>query len=304
MSGDAVPLRLEGARIRGHNGVLAGPYDLSTNATRVGLLGDFGALFRFLDGRAELEGGRATLLGSPCREALASGAAAVVPLDPPLPPVWTCERYLSESASLLGDKRAAARERARAALERFELGSFARRTLGSLAVHDKRVLGLVRATLADPKLLLCEAPLSGAAPSAQRLLAMALERASAERALVLCFHGLPRVGLERALFESCGEHFVMEAGGVRRAELAALDACTLMSVLVAENVDAFERELAARELAPTRLGQVDLAYAFLYANSETHCVRFSVQAPDANARRKVLEASLAASAPLLELRPL
>ena len=73
--------------------------------------------------------------------------------------------------------------------------------------------------------------------------------------------------------------------------------------MVAENADAFERELALRDVSATRIGQVDLAYAFVYGERQTGCVRFTVQAPDAFARRKLLEACVAASATLLEIRP-
>ncbi len=299
--GAAASLRLDAARLRYANGSLVGPLSLSTSAERVALVGDFGALFRLLSNRATLESGSVTLLDLPSDAALSTGVAAVVPLDLPLPAAWTCERYLGESAGLLGLARSAARERAHAALARFELGAFARRTLGSLAVHDRRALGIVRATLSDPKLILCEAPLAGLPTSAQRLLSMALERTGC--ALVVSFHEVPRFGLEHALFESCGEYFVHELGALRRFELDELEAAPSLSVMVAENADAFERELALRDVSATRIGQVDLAYAFVYGERQTGCVRFTVQAPDAFARRKLLEASVAASATLLEIRP-
>ena len=291
------------ARIRLANGSLESALSLRSGAERVALVGNFQGLFELLTSRATLESGLVMLLDMPFRAALESGKAAVAPLDPPLPLAWTCERYLKESANLLGLDRREATSRVATTLERFELGLLARRTLGSLSALDRRVLGVVRATLSDPEMLICEAPLHGLSGRTQVLLSAALERAALGRTVIASFHEAPRFGLERALLESCGEIFELESEAVRRRSSTELDRSDELSVIVSQNADAFAQELIAREVSATRLGQVEAAYAFVYAERQTDCVRFRVHAQSAEVRRKILEASDAAFAPLLELQP-
>jgi ABC-type uncharacterized transport system ATPase subunit len=298
-------LSLNAARIRFENGSLgAAALTLRSSAERVGLIGNWRALFALLSSRAGLESGTATLLDMPYRAALASGAVGVAPLNPQLPFVWTCERYLKESAALLGLSKSEAASRSAAALERFEIAAHARRTLGSLSALDRRVLGIVRATLSEPRMLICEAPLHALPDDASALVSMALERAARGRTLVTSFHEVPEFGLERALFESGRELFLLDAAGVHPVALDDVEVHSELSVIVSENADAFAHELALRDVVAARLDQVEAAYAFVYARMQTDCVRFTVRAPDAAARRKILEASAAALAPLLELRPL
>jgi ABC-type multidrug transport system ATPase subunit len=305
MSEGAEPplLSFEAARIRLADGSSVGPFGARGEARRLGLLGAWQPLFDLLARTATLESGAVTLLGAPVERALKSGEVALVPLDPPLPPQWTSERYLSESARLLGERGRASVKRAQKALERFELGALGRRTLGSLSVLERRLLGVVRGALGAPRLLCCEAPLHRLPDSAQATLESAIERAAADRLLIVSAHALPRLGRERTLLERSEQLLLLDSDGMRSTTLDELDQSSTLSVVVSENPDAFARALAEQNLPVERLGPVEAAYALVFAHQRTECVRFLVRAADDSARRSILQASQAAAAPLLELVP-
>ncbi|MFZ5889874.1 MAG: hypothetical protein ACOY0T_02310 [Myxococcota bacterium] len=294
-------LALEDARIRLPSGLLSPAYSLQSDARRVALIGDFRAVFALLSSQATLVSGSAKLLGLPFQQALANGSAAVAPFEPPVPVQWTCERYLIESARLLGAARSAAKHQARTTLSRFELTALTRRTLGSLTPLEKRLLGIARTSLSKPRLVCCEAPFHAAPDAGAEKIRAALELASEASALLISTHELPSFGHERTLLETCNQVFVQTDARLCATSLSVLDVRSELSVMVSQNAAAFERELQQRNLLALRIGQVEAAYAFVFAHQETDCVRFLVQATNDDVRRLVLEASLAAGAPLLEL---
>ncbi|MGC4093570.1 MAG: hypothetical protein QM756_37860 [Polyangiaceae bacterium] len=294
-------LSLSAALVRCDDGSTWGPYTIEADAPRLGLIGAWGPLFELFSSQASVATGNAALLGEPVAQGLASGRVGVAPLDPPLVRHWTSERYLAESARLFGDGGGAASAKARTTLARFELSALARRTLGSLNRLERRLLVLARATLSEPALVCCEAPLDRLPDAEQATLLAALERAGEARKLLVSARDKPRLGYERALLASCQQLLWLDGGEVSTVALEQLEAGNAFEVLVSENPDVFERALADRGIVAERCGLVDIAYAYVYAHRDTHCVRFRVTLEGAEARRSLLEASEAAGAPLLEL---
>ena len=82
-------------------------------------------------------------------------------LDPPLPPTWTARTAVAWSARLAGIPERAARELTDHALSRVGLATALDRPARTLALPERRALGLAQAIVASPEVLILEAPLAG-----------------------------------------------------------------------------------------------------------------------------------------------
>ena len=179
---DSAPLLLlQGARIEA-GGVTSEALTARGGAQKVALVGDFRPLFRLLTRDAALVGGRAEIASVPAADAAAS-TVGVALSDPPHVPEWTPERYLTESARLLGLSERDARLEVESVLATMSLGAFARHRLDVLERPLRRAVGFAHAMLGSPDVLCLEAPLGELEPHAQSEVATYLERAATGRRL-------------------------------------------------------------------------------------------------------------------------
>jgi ABC-type multidrug transport system ATPase subunit len=204
-------LELDAARIEA-GGATGEAWTARGGERRLVLVGNFRPLFRLLASDATLVSGSARLGTAPLSGVVARGIAGLAPLDPELIPDWTAERYLLETARLRGFSEADARRAADAAIATFELHGAARMRLAQLFVAVQRVVQLAQATLGAPPCLCVEAPLSGLEAEAQVYVSAALERAAAERRLIVSVPALPARGAERTLAERA-DYVIVERGG-------------------------------------------------------------------------------------------
>jgi ABC-type Na+ transport system ATPase subunit NatA len=209
-------IALEAARIEA-GGETSEPFDTHGGSRAVALVGNFRPLFRLLARDARLVSGRAEILGAPCGAAVAERVVGLALSDPPLPEDWTVERYLTESARLVGLDQKHARDEVDAALTSFGLSSFARHRLAQTARPLRRAVLLAHATLAAPPVLCAEAPLADLDPFGQAEVAAVLERAAVGRRLVVSFRGPRTNGAERA-FARRADWVVVEENGRVSAE--------------------------------------------------------------------------------------
>jgi hypothetical protein len=297
---DAPLIELERARIR-HRGALGGELSVTSAGALVVLVGDFSPLFALLSRSAELYSGIARVLGADAELAVQSRAVGLARADTRLPPEWTPERYLTESASLAG---MSPREAARAvdeALVRLELARDARRRLADLAPAFRRVLLLAHATLGAPRALAVEDLLGGVDAGTQAYLASALERAVAGRPLLAGVRAVPAVGPERVLVERASS-VVVERGGratVSTVE-AVLGAGTRYSALVTHSGDEFAARLLSSGIASVRTA-ANVGLLGFTPRDPASVGRFVFDLPEGRTTADVVRAAHEAGAPLVEL---
>jgi lipopolysaccharide export system ATP-binding protein len=190
-------LRAEGLRVRlGRTDVLRG-VDVAVEAGRVlGVLGPSGAgkstLFRILAGELRPDAGRVTFAEEDMtRRPLWYRAARGLGYVPQTPSVLF---ELSVADNIRTFERAA-RVRTVAVEERaapFDLGDRLGVRAGELSGGERRRLELLRALIAEPKVLVCDEPLTGIDPAAAgRIGKLLRERAERGMAILLADH---RVG--------------------------------------------------------------------------------------------------------------
>ena len=213
VSDQATPtLELREFAVRSFGTAWAAPISLRTNASRVGLVGDWEPFFQLLLGRAQGSGGSASVLGHDLESAIARGVLGFAACDPRLPASFTVSEYLRHAARLSHGSPSRAVHDAQRALDRFGLAELAKRKLAELALYQRRALGIALATLTAPPVVCLEAPLRGLdAPSADYVARLCLEAASYGRVLVSA--ALPRApSPERSLLDACDELFVQKQG--------------------------------------------------------------------------------------------
>ncbi len=99
--------------------------------------------------------------------------------------------YLSFYGQLYGLSRPAIRERALRLYERFGMRGEANRRLGDYSKGMRQKVGLIRAMLHDPAVLLLDEPTSAMDPLSARLVREAIATVRADRrAVILCTHNL------------------------------------------------------------------------------------------------------------------
>lgn len=184
------------------------PWTARSEAQRLGLVGDWSALFRKLLDPSALSSGSARVLGLDVSVALRSGRVGFAPCDPPWPDTFSVREYLEHAARLAHGSRSRAESEARAALDRFGLAELGPRRMELLVLHQRRALGVALAKLGSPELCLIEAPLRGLdAPAADYLTRLVNEAARGTRLIVSA--AIPSTpSPERALLDACDELLV------------------------------------------------------------------------------------------------
>jgi ABC-2 type transport system ATP-binding protein len=285
---------------------------VTTVGDRVVLAGDVGALFAAISGVPRSAGGGGRVAGSGGDDGEMPGEAYVVggtlrvdghdvatgahvaavgaaPLDPPLPPAWTAEEYVSWGARLAGVPRGDAKAMAVAALTRTGLAPARRKKLGALSLPERRALGLAQAIASGPAVLLAEAPLRDLMGGAAGFVLEAVAAAAEGRRAAISVARLDAGSAEGALARGASHLLVLSGGELSLegppGELFA--GARIYALTVRSNAGALQVELAARGIA-LRGGPV----------------RFSAAVPAGLRAPQILEAARAARAAVVEMVPL
>jgi ABC-type multidrug transport system ATPase subunit len=276
------------------------------SARRLTLLGDWSSLFRLLSGAAKLDSGAVRVLGVPAQLAVLRNVVGLSLPDMPLPGTWTVEGYLQRSADLLGKNRRAAKLLARETLRRFGLEALAGRRLSTLQEPERRVFSLVHATLAEPAVLCCEAPLARLDAPAVTYVGQVLEQAIAGRSAIVSITSTDPAAGERWLLDRSDAVLAVARGHIvdntSPSELLARGARVLATVT--RHVQAFRSALTERGLTHSELGRVDALHNALPVSAEVETARFLVTLRGAGDTAPLVQAALQADAPLVELVPI
>jgi ABC-2 type transport system ATP-binding protein len=241
-----------------------------------------------LPGEANVTSGTLLLAGRNVAEGAHAAVMGAAPLDPPLPPGWTAEEYVTWGARLGGAPRRAARELAASALERVGLLSARRRAAISLSMPERRALILAQAAVLAPSVLVAEAPLRGLEGDAATFVLSALQGATEGRRAVLTVTRLDPGSPEGALARGA-DHLVLLAGGeiaVEGSPEELYGGARVYRLTVQRNAVPLRAELANRG--------IDLRGGPL---------RFSAALPAGTSTRDLLLAAQAVKAAVTELMP-
>jgi ABC-2 type transport system ATP-binding protein len=263
---------------------------LEARGPRLMLVGAWGPLFEAFAGRRRVSDGQLLVAGLPAEGAAASGHLGLMLRDAPLPPTWTLEEVLVQSAELLGGGWRQARQRVQHVLSSLELGGLAGTRLGRLRPGERRAAGVACAALGEPRALALEEPLSGLEPAAQSYVAEVLERALAGRAALLSVPELPGGPSEDALAARSDELLVLSGARlVVRGTYRELAAHTRgYRVIVLRSVEALLSRLGQAGYEVRRMLTADVTTLW-------------VVDPRGLGTVPLFEAALAADAPIIEL---
>jgi ABC-type molybdenum transport system ATPase subunit/photorepair protein PhrA len=298
---DASTLEAKAARIDLLGQPLLARLDVTSQAERVALLGDWSALFRLLAGEAELSAGSLTVGGVAVPQGVARGTIGLMRYDPLLPPSWSAEQLLSTSAELSGMPAAIAGRLAFQTLERLGLVELASRRLAHLPPAERRALLVAHAVLTDPRVLCLEEPLAGLDTHAEHTLLAVIERAAAGRRLLVSLADPEQSANTRRLLQSCTDRFGL-AAGVAVALPARSAAISRVTATVCKNHQAFAAALAARGLRAHATHEAGMLNT-LTSPQAGPCWRYLVELSSDNTS-PVLDAALETEAGLVELIPL
>lgn len=205
-------LELEAARLRRAGAPLGPALTLRSDASRVGLIGDWQPLFQALTRQAQLSSGFARVLGHDLDRALAEGTVGFAACDTPLPDSFSAREYLQHAARLSHGSSARAAEDTERVLDRYELRDLATRKLSTLEPHQRRAVAVALASLGEPPLVCLEAPLRGLQALAADYVARLCAEAGTRARLIVSVDAPTSTGPERALLDSCQELFWLERG--------------------------------------------------------------------------------------------
>ncbi|NUP09468.1 MAG: ABC transporter ATP-binding protein [Polyangiaceae bacterium] len=207
-------LSARGARIHVDEAVAIGELNLETRGQRLVLTGNTGPLVSALTGIPQgvaeaalhaatygelaLVPGRARAVSGELRLAghdVVAGAhlphVGAAPFDPPLPPEWTVETYVTQTARLAmaarieSFSRTEVAQRAMDAISRLGLSTAKKKGLRSLHPAERRVMVLAAAVASGPAVLVADRPLAGLDGQAAQFVFGALEAAASDRGLVV-----------------------------------------------------------------------------------------------------------------------
>jgi ABC-type Na+ transport system ATPase subunit NatA len=300
---DSAPLLLlEGARIA-RGGVTSEPLTARGGTQKLSLIGDFGPLFRLLEKNATLVAGRAELAGVPVVDAASSVGFA--PCDPVLIPEWTPERYLTESARLLGLSPRDARAEVESVLVALSLGSFARHRFDVLSLLMRRAVLLAHGMLGSPDVLCVESPLDALDGAAQSEMITYVERAARGRRLILSSRSLPGEGAERALLRRADWVIVESHGRIATEGPASrvLGQARRYAATVTRAGEAFVAALGARGIT-VKTDAILRVPPPPDAHPGADPMEVALELPNGATPNDVLLAAQSAGAPLVELVPI
>jgi len=280
----------------------------ATQGDRVGLLGDWGWLFRVLARQAEVSSGGVLVHGYPANTAVADGVVGLSLHDPGSPEGWTGLQYLQHSARLAGLGADAADGEARTVLERVGLLPSGHRKLGALAPVERRALLLTHVALGSPPVIALEGPLAGLHPAWAEHMTLLLARLAPHARWLVSVHDPGLDAPERALLDRLDEVLWLRGGVVSRTTAAQLlEPRSGYSLVVTRNAAALRAELRQRghrvelEGGSAQGGRRPVVSGEPTAMPDTARLAVDVEGdgrPDA-----IVDAALTVDAPIVELRP-
>jgi ABC-type branched-subunit amino acid transport system ATPase component len=235
---------------------------MRTRGERIALGGDATALIGALLGtarqgyapdgreggeRARLVAGSLRLLGADVGRGAHHTLAGLAPLDPPLPSGWTLEDYLRAGARLAGASARQARDAAGATLEQLGLTRGRKRLLRTAQLAERRAAVIAQAVVAEPRVLVAEAPLSGLDPRAAAFVVDVLQRATVGRAAVLSFARMLPPGPESELCAAATDLCWLGAGRLllHAEPRELLGGARWLELTVASHAEELRQELSA-----------------------------------------------------------
>lgn len=298
---DSPTLEAKGARIDLRGQPLVARLELTSDAERVALLGDWSALFRLLSGEAELASGTLRIAGVDVPRGVAEGVVGLMRLEPLLPGAWSSEQFLASSAELAGTPRKASQKLAFETLEQLGLVELAARRLAHLPPAERRALLIAHAVLTNPRVLCLEEPLAGLDTHAETCVLAVIEHASADRRLLVALSA-PELSVgSRQLVRSCSQRLRLTAGVVL-PELDDTPVTSRVTATVSRNHQAFATALSARGLTHHATHEAGMLNA-LTSPAAGPCWRYLIELP-AGTSAPILDAALETDAGLVELIPL
>ena len=177
----------------------------------LGLVGPNGAgkttILKMLAGVLAPDGGRVYIDGRDLERGGPSVRQRVgfLPDPPPLAETATISEFLFAGA-LLYFRARQARQATRALLDRLDLGAVAERRIGQLSHGYRQRVGLARALVGDPEILVLDEPTGGLDPAQTRAFLELVASLKSEAAIVLSSHHLAEVarGCDRVLVLGSG----------------------------------------------------------------------------------------------------
>ncbi|MEO7331746.1 MAG: ABC transporter ATP-binding protein [Minicystis sp.] len=241
-----------------------------------------------LEGEASVVAGSLRLAGREVSEGAHVAIMGAAPLDPPLPPAWTAEEYVTWSARLAGASAREARALALTALERVSLLPARAKATSALPLPERRALVLAQAIVMSPEVLVAESPLEGLEGGAAAFVLQAIAAASNGRRALLSAARLDPGSAEGTLARSATTLIVLAGGAVALEGTPAelFSGATIVSLTVSRNAEALRAELSARGIV-VRGGPS----------------RFSAALPAGTGTREILLAAQATRAAVIEMVP-
>jgi ABC-type multidrug transport system ATPase subunit len=257
-----------------------------TTGDRVLILAAPTALFRAAAGALGASHGELLTGGIKPEDAVRARVAAGAPIDPPLPPSWTSQEYVTWSARLAGHAKRDAVARADDLLGRLKLDSLGSLRLRHVPLPARRAVVVAAALATGATTLFLEDPVRGMAEDAARTFARVVLRATA--------------GLRMVVFSprsSLASPFAIDAD-----EVLMMDGKSVLAQGAPAEVAARDRSYALR----LHGGRVDFARL-----AEKRGARVSGRGPSYTVDlgetlrpNDLLDVAAAAGAVILELRPL
>jgi ABC-type Na+ transport system ATPase subunit NatA len=207
-------LLLQDARIDRAGRPLVDGLHVAAQASRLGLVGDWSALFALLGAQAELVRGIAEVEGTPAQDAVASGKVGLCLRDVAFPRRMRVLDYLAVSARLTGLSAPDAEREAERALESLGLAGLGRRKLEQLVPVERRGVLMAHALIGSPGVLALKEPLFGLDERSQEFVSDWVARMAIGRRLIASVQDVDRPGAERRLLDTVDEVLVLGPGGL------------------------------------------------------------------------------------------
>jgi ABC-type multidrug transport system ATPase subunit len=291
-------LLLQGARIDRAGTPLVDGLDAVARAPRVGLVGDWSALFALLGSQARLVRGTAEIGGVPAEHAVSTGQVGLGLRDVVFPPAMRVIDYLGASARLTGLSAPVAGQQAEQVLETLGLPGLGRRKFEQLGPVERRGVLFAHALIGSPGVVALAEPLRGLDERSQEVVSSWVARTATGRRLIVSVQSADRSGPERQLLDTVDEVLVLGPGGVRAQGSPGLVLDRIghrYSLVLAAPSPALIQQLRARGFG---VGMVPTLEP-----SEATAMHLMIEAPTAQDLDALTELIVALRVPLLELVP-